>query len=141
MRVDLVLSYIPSDLPADQCWPWRGEVAVRYEGAPPRARYGGRWAVRIYYAMVVGPIPAKHEVDHTCSNTLCMNPAHLEAVTRAENMRRESDKVTHCSNGHAYTPENTYIRPAAAGGRKDCRMCIRERVARYRASKRAEAAA
>lgn len=137
MRIALFLSYIPSDLPSDQCWPWRGQVAIRYEGAPPRARYAGKWAARVYYEMVNGPIPPRHEVDHTCGRTLCMNPRHLEAVTKRENMRRESERVTACKNGHAYTPENTYHRPGAPAGGKDCRMCIRERVARYRARKMA----
>lgn len=29
-----------------------------------------------------------------------------------------------CTNGHYYTPENTYINPA---GRRFCRLCKRER--------------
>lgn len=33
-------------------------------------------------------IPEGYEIDHTCRNKLCVNPEHLEAVTRRENLRR-----------------------------------------------------
>ncbi len=45
-------------------------------------------AHRTAYEIWVGPIPDGHEVDHTCHNKLCINPAHLEAVTHPENLRR-----------------------------------------------------
>lgn len=34
------------------------------------------------------PIPAGAEIDHLCRNRRCVNPDHLEAVTRSENLRR-----------------------------------------------------
>ncbi len=37
-------------------------------------------------------------------------------------MRRPS---THCTQGHEYTPENTYVQPG--DGRRRCRTCNRER--------------
>jgi hypothetical protein len=35
-----------------------------------------------------------------------------------------------CLWGHEYTPENTYVAPS---GRRDCRTCVRARVAAYKA--------
>jgi hypothetical protein len=33
-------------------------------------------------------IPDGYEIDHLCENPQCVNPEHLEAVTRQENLRR-----------------------------------------------------
>lgn len=46
------------------------------------------WVHRVSYREHVGPIPEKHELDHTCQNTLCVNPQHVEPVTRTEHVRR-----------------------------------------------------
>lgn len=36
----------------------------------------------------IGPIPEGYDVDHLCSVRNCVNPDHLEAVTRTENIQR-----------------------------------------------------
>jgi hypothetical protein len=43
---------------------------------------------RVSYMTFKGEIPEGYEVDHTCRNTYCINPAHLEAVTPTVNKDR-----------------------------------------------------
>lgn len=45
-------------------------------------------AHRAVYEVVVGPIPEGMTLDHLCRVTLCVNPEHLEPITRSENSRR-----------------------------------------------------
>lgn len=77
----------------EDCWLWQGSVNVPPRGTP----YGTfhfenrtRGAHIVSYLLANGPgsIPARHVVDHRCSNTLCVNPNHLEAVTQRENVHR-----------------------------------------------------
>jgi hypothetical protein len=48
--------------------------------------WGG--AHRWMYEQKIGPIPKGLVIDHLCRNTRCVNPDHLEPVTRGENTRR-----------------------------------------------------
>jgi hypothetical protein len=41
--------------------------------------------------------------------------------------------MTHCKNGHEFTPENTYMR--TKHGRRGCRACIAAAQRRYQARK------
>lgn len=74
---------------ANGCHEWIG--AGRDSGVYGRFDVDGRLvqAHRWAYEHAVGPIPQGLELDHLCRNTKCVNPAHLEPVTRAENLRRE----------------------------------------------------
>lgn len=79
---------------------------------------------RLSYRIVVGPIPEGYEVDHLCGVRHCINPAHLEAVTKIVNTRRSARgnaRKTHCDHGHEFTPENTYYRHDRIG--RICRAC------------------
>lgn len=40
------------------------------------------------YEHFAGPVPDGLELDHLCRNKACINPDHLEPVTRSENVRR-----------------------------------------------------
>jgi hypothetical protein len=73
------------------------------------------------------------ELDHLCRHRGCVNPAHLEAVTHAENMARGAYALkTHCAHGHEFNDENTY-RPLTGG--RECRVCRANRSRAYRARK------
>lgn len=109
------------------CWFWRGAIHKLGYGQcviGSRRVVGERtcaMAHRVAYELCVGPIPDGLEIDHLCRVRNCVNPAHLETVTRAENNRRAGLVITHCPRGHEYTPENTRVR--ACG--RCCRTCER----------------
>src|SRR5258708_7661032 len=48
-------------------------------------QYYGHVASYLFYK---GRIPKRLELDHTCRNRNCINPAHLEAVTHRVNVLR-----------------------------------------------------
>lgn len=91
-----------------------------------------RPAHRFAYEWLVGPIPEGFTIDHLCRNRGCVNPRHLEPVTRGENTLRgqtiaaTNKAKTHCVHGHAFTAENTY-RPPGSTNTRMCRACIEAR--------------
>jgi len=117
------------------CWIWlagfRQSHGLKY-GVFGISRGRGIYAHRFVYELLVGPIPKGMTIDHVkargCTNTLCVNPAHLEIVTRRENILRGTGisainaRKTHCKRGHPFNKTNTYNPPN--GGRK-CRACKR----------------
>ena len=72
----------------DGCLVWQGRTAHNGYGV---ISVGNRstYAHRVAYELRVGPIPSGLTIDHLCFNRMCINPEHLEAVTRSENTRRE----------------------------------------------------
>lgn len=92
-----------------------------------------RYAHRVAYERLVGPIPDGMQLDHLCRNRLCVNPDHLEPVTAQENTRRATTLITKCPSGHDYDAANTAY---ARTGQRYCRACKREKaLARYHANK------
>src|SRR6202035_217120 len=53
---------------------------------PRRKRNVG--AHRLYWEQEHGEIPQGRHIDHLCRVPACVNPAHMEVVTPAENIRR-----------------------------------------------------
>jgi hypothetical protein len=88
---------------------------------------------RLMFEMYVGGIDDGLELDHLCHTPLCVNPAHLEAVTHAENMRRYNSTVqpkTHCIRGHEYATIGFYIVNGSKGLERRCKECTRIKNAR-----------
>lgn len=109
------------------CWEWQGwknDADYGYVHIDGR----DQCAHRVAYKALVGPIPEGLELDHLCINPPCVNPAHLEPVTHAENQRRIAVRQTSCRRaGHDWTdPKNVYTRP---DGSRYCAECQRLKYA------------
>lgn len=112
--------------PETGCHNWTATTVRGYGKLWDPGAGQNRLTHRIAYELAHGKIPEGFHVDHLCKNTRCCNPAHLEAVTPAENNRRSTSPTalsmqkTHCAQGHPYDAENTFWK----GGQRRCRICV-----------------
>jgi hypothetical protein len=110
------------------CWLWQGSVSNYGYGLHFQDRRTMR-AHRFSYEQMIGPIPEGLVLDHLCRRQLCVNPFHLDPVPNGINVKRGESvssvnrAKTHCSQGHEFDPENTYI---TKRGERACRACHRE---------------
>ncbi|MFC8490724.1 HNH endonuclease signature motif containing protein [Streptomyces sp. NPDC057235] len=133
-------------------WLWTGAINPNGYGYFSLGGRAGKsvTAHRAAHVLFIGPIPEGAVVDHLCRVKRCVNPAHLEAVTQKENMRRgnasiavalsnrrRGEEMTHCRKGHEYTVENTKYE-ARKGNRRPSRRCIECQKAGYRRRKYGE---
>jgi hypothetical protein len=125
----------------DECWPWLASLNT--------GGYGQLWpgdhhkrpvsAPLLSYEMAYGPVPVGLEVDHVCHDPLvceggvacphrlCVNPAHLRAVTHLVNTLRATSpiarnaRMTHCKRGH---PFDLLVPSGKQGLTRRCSICV-----------------
>jgi hypothetical protein len=118
-----------------ECWLWTGAINRNGYGRFVVGVKDTRVAHRVAYEALVAPIATGLQLDHLCRTRRCVNPAHVEPVTQAENLRRgetitaKAVATTHCPKDHPYSGENLYVNPE---GHRLCRQCARDRNARRR---------
>lgn len=136
------------------CWLWTGAPDSHgYSQIMVGSRVdGSRRLMRghvVSYEHFVGPVPEGLELNHLCRNRLCVNPDHLEPVTRRVNtLRGNSPAAKHakkkrCPKGHPYKGKNLRI---TKQGQRVCVTCRREKgreaywadPEKYRARKRVQ---
>jgi endogenous inhibitor of DNA gyrase (YacG/DUF329 family) len=90
----------------EDCWLWEGCT----RGGYGRLKIDGKMseAHRASYEYHVGKIPEGLVLDHLCRNRSCINPAHLEPVTTAENIRRGEQGSLDAMKKHWNTRRKTY---------------------------------
>lgn len=75
--------------PVGSCLVWEGATNSKGYGCIASGRKGKTVLTHRVAVMAAGrALPDHMTVDHLCANKLCVNPAHLEVVTRTENTRR-----------------------------------------------------
>lgn len=123
-----------------ECWEWtagtnsKGYGYFWYNGKTIQAHQLA-WA----FTGHKNPVDQGLELDHLCRNHLCVNPSHLDPVTRRTNQRRGLTiaginlSKSHCPQGHAYNGDN--LRINSTGGRC-CVICARHASKKWYAANR-----
>lgn len=108
------------------CWVWmasldkHGYGQINLKGKVVRAH-------RHIFELLEGPVSPLLDLCHRCDNPPCVNPHHLFAGTRQQNMDDAKRKgrilgrpaLMTCKYGHSKTGPNLY----ESGGRRLCRAC------------------
>jgi len=113
------------------CWDWVGARAHGYGVMWDSDQARLRRAHRLLYEKRHSPIPSGYECHHKCENKACVNPDHLEIITRKEHCERDPAmkgglavgwtqrrEQIHCKHGHPLSGDNLYVAPKSG-----CRMC------------------
>ena len=109
------------------CWEWTGTLTEKGYGVIDHRLVPGRRtsAHRFFYELWRGKIENGLDLDHLCRNPACINPDHLEPVTRKENLRRGMGDYSpsrlpqqYCNRGHLLSEDNR----DKFGSCKECRL-------------------
>lgn len=97
----------------ETCWNWTASKMTSGYGQIGSGGKGGRplCAHRVAYELEVGPIPDGMQIDHICHNRLCVNPAHLRAVTNKQNNEHRAGLKRNNKSGY------TGVRRSSTPGR------------------------
>ena len=108
------------------CWLWTGALSPHGYGKLGKLQFDTRTAHVAVYILLKGEYDRSLDLDHLCRVRRCVNPDHLEPVTRTENLLRgmQSGARDVCDHGHDLTQPDAFI-PSLLDrdGRHHCRKC------------------
>jgi len=107
--------------PTGFCWEWdaykdkMGYGLITLKNNPKGKGALTGLAHRVSYLLLVGEFDRELHLDHLCRNHSCVNPDHLDPVTREENTARGHgssglSRKKLCAKGHSVTGDNAVYR-------------------------------
>jgi len=117
------------DVSPEGCWIWQAAKSRDGYGKFALNRVNSN-AHRVAFLLLRGDIPEGYDLHHVCENTLCVNPEHLQPVTKRQHIALTPNANAyhrlafgHCKNGH--NPDVTGWSGNRIHGH--CLLCVRER--------------
>lgn len=136
VQVARFLSKVTVPLGKNVCWLWTAAESKPGRGVFQRPRCKVEGAARVSYRLFRGEIPAGHEIDHLCQVPACVNPAHLQVVTRQQHVAISVSRRTHCKYGHPLVVGNLYVWLEGGQQRRSCATCARAKSRDHQRRKR-----
>ena len=122
--------------PNSGCWLWLlsdGSHGYPQGSVPIVTGERVTLAHRLSYLARHGEIPSGYDIDHLCRNRCCVNPDHLEAVTRHSNRARQFGIATAADHVSADGCPKGHGPYRIVSGRQVCPGCHSIRNKRYKA--------
>lgn len=104
------------------CWVFTGKSTKNGYAVVGDGRHGWHYGHRLAYQRLVGQIPDKHRLHHTCEVPPCVNPDHLHPTTARDHAIEHGLGIGPCVKCGA---DDWYIR--VDNGTRQCRECRRIR--------------
>lgn len=110
-------SKVNKDAP-NGCWEWtasKNNMGYGMFSCRALGYHDKKLAHRLSYTASKGDIPDGLHIMHACDNPACVNPAHLSAGTRSDNMRDCANKFRHTSRKVTHDQHRQILHDYIAG--------------------------
>ena len=112
--------------PNSSCWLWKAGLIDGYGWTTV-----GSKSRRAHAAIYELFFPPANELHHSCHIRRCVNPLHLQPVTKKEHRKEHPKKrPTHCKYGHLF--DKIFYTRSHPTGQQQCSICLKRIEAKYR---------